>query len=153
MFPSRGKRPNSFCAHRRNPAGEGDRSGAMFAHQPCRPLTLDTKPRVEPQLPWQSSPPRDLELCRGLREAPRSCKIPAAPISSAAAMPVGWCRGCSAFGIKGDGCCVWVRLPQPGDPAVNLFVFFLYRILLPKKEKKGRRKKKKEEKKKKAEAK
>lgn len=32
---------------------------------------------------------------------------------------------------------MWVRLPQPRDQAVNLFVSFLDRILLPKKEKGG----------------
>lgn len=50
---------------------------------------------------------------------------------------------------------MWVRLPQPRDQAVNLFVSFLDRILLPKKEKgggggvgwAGRMKKKKKEKK------
>lgn len=95
------------------------------------PRRLMPSPGLNPSAPAKPSSP-DLELCCGAHGAPHSCKTPPAPMGSA--MPVGWCRGCSALGIKGDGCCVWVRLPQPRDPAVNLFVSFLYRILLPKKE-------------------
>lgn len=131
MLPSKEKRPNNFCAPKRIPVGEGEQSRGVFAHQPLRSLTLVARPGLNPSAPAKLSPP-DLELCRGADGAPHSCKRPSAPMGSA--VPVGWCRGCSALGIKGHGCCVWVRLPQPGDPAANLFVSFLYRILLPKKE-------------------
>lgn len=129
-MPSKEKAPVTPVLPRES-LWEENKAEACLHTSLADPRPLMPSPGLNPSAPAKLSPP-DLELCRGARGAPHSCKTPPAPVGSA--LPVGWCRGCGALGTKGDGCRVWVRLPPPGDPAVHLFVSFLYRILLPKKE-------------------
>lgn len=128
MPPSKEKDPITFMLPGESLWEKENKAEACLHTGLTDPRPLMPCSELNPSAPAKLSPP-DLELCHG---APHSCKTPSSPMGSA--VPVGWCRGCSTLGIKGHGCCVRVRLPQPGDPAVNLFVSFLYRILLPKKE-------------------
>lgn len=135
MLPSKEKGPKTSVLPRKSLWEKENKAEARLHTSLADALPAMPSPGLNPSAPAKPSPPH-LELCRGAQGAPHSCKTPPVP-PMGSAVPVGWCRGCSTLGIKGDGCRVGVRLPQPGDPADNLFVSFLYRILLPKKENEG----------------
>lgn len=131
MLPSKEKDPITSVLPRESLWEKENKAEACLHTSLADPRRSMPSPGLNPSAPAKPSSP-DLELCHGAHRAPHSCKTPPAPPW---ALPCPW-DGAGDAALWGSRAmaAVWVRLPQPRDPAVNSFVSFLYRILLPKKE-------------------